>query len=63
VSFTNTTSTVRLQLLNLWLPIEILRCVNGGITTIKPGNQTIGNVRVTWSNESSFTLFPTSWRV
>jgi hypothetical protein len=33
---------------------------NNGVTTIKPGHQTTGNVRMIWSDESSFTLFPTS---
>jgi hypothetical protein len=27
---------------------------------MKPGHKTTGNVRVLWSDESSFTLFPTS---
>jgi hypothetical protein len=63
VSFTNPTSTVGLQLLNLWLLKIILRCVNDGVTTIKPGHQTNGNARVIWSDETSFTLFPKSGRV
>jgi hypothetical protein len=41
----------------------MLRCINNGVTTIKPGHQTTGNVCVLWSDESSFTLFPTSGRV
>jgi hypothetical protein len=40
----------------------MLRCINDGVTTIKPG-QTIGNVRGMWSDESSFMMFPTSGRV
>jgi hypothetical protein len=39
VSFTNLTSTVGLQLLNFWLLKVMLRCVNDGVTTIKPGYQ------------------------
>jgi hypothetical protein len=62
-AFTNPTSIVRLQLLNLWLLKVMLRCVNDGVTPIKPGHQTTGNGRVIWSDESSFTLFPTSGRV
>jgi hypothetical protein len=41
----------------------MLRCINDGITTIKPGHQTTGNVCVRWSDKLSFTLFPTSGRV
>jgi hypothetical protein len=40
----------------------MLRCVNDGVTTIKPG-QTTGNASNIWLDESSFTLFPTSGRV
>jgi hypothetical protein len=29
---------------------------NDGVTTIKPGHQTTGNVRMIWSDEWSFTL-------
>jgi hypothetical protein len=35
----------------------MLRCVNDGVTTIKPGYRTIGNMVVIWSDELSFTLF------
>jgi hypothetical protein len=63
VGFTNATSTAGLQLLNLWLLKVMLRCVNDGVTPIKPGHQTTGNACVIWSDESSFTLFPTSCRV
>jgi hypothetical protein len=31
--------------------------------TIKPGHQTTGNACVIWSDESSFTLFPTSGKI
>jgi hypothetical protein len=41
----------------------MLKCVKDGVTTIKPGKQTTGNLCVIWSDESSFTLFPTSGRV
>jgi hypothetical protein len=41
----------------------MLRYVNNGVTTIKPGHQTTGNACVIWSGELSFTLFPTSGRV
>jgi hypothetical protein len=58
VSYTNPTSTAGLQLLNLWSLKVLLRCVNDGVTTIRPGHQTTGNARVMWSGESSFTLFP-----
>jgi hypothetical protein len=63
MSFTNPTSTVGLQLLNLRLLKVMLSCVNDGATTIKPGRQTTGNARVIWSRESSFALFPTLGRV
>jgi hypothetical protein len=63
MSFTNPASTVELQLPNLWLLKVIFRCVNDGVTTIKPGYQTTGSAHVLWSDESSFTLFPTSGRV
>jgi hypothetical protein len=33
--------------------------VNGGVTTIKPGHEINGNTCVIWTDESSFTLFPT----
>jgi hypothetical protein len=38
----------------------MLRCVNDGVTNIKPGHQTTGNAYEIWSDESSFMLFPTS---
>jgi hypothetical protein len=41
----------------------MLRCIKDSVTTIKPGHQTTGNAIVIWSDESSFTLFPTSGRV
>jgi hypothetical protein len=63
VSFTNPTSTIGLQLLNLWLLKVIPRSVNDGVTTIKPGHQTTGNACMVWSDESSFTLFPIAGRV
>jgi hypothetical protein len=43
LGFTNPTSTVGLQLLNLWLLKVMLRCVDEDITTIKPRHLTIGN--------------------
>jgi hypothetical protein len=52
-----------LQLLNLWLLKEMLRCVNDGVMTIKPGHPTTGNACLIRSDESSFTLFPTAGRV
>jgi hypothetical protein len=60
---TNSTSTVGLQLLNLTLLKLMSRRVNDGVTTTEPGHQTNGNAREIWSDESSFTLFPTSERV
>jgi hypothetical protein len=64
VSSTNPTSTVGLQLLNLrLLKVMQLKCVNDGVTIIKPGYQTTGNGRVIWSGESSFTLFATWGKV
>jgi hypothetical protein len=63
VSFTNPSSTVGLQLLNLLLLKVMLRYVNDGVTTIKSGPQRTGNARVIGSDESSFTLFLTSGRV
>jgi hypothetical protein len=56
MDFTYPTSTVRLQLLNLWLPKVMLRCVSHSVTTTNPGHQTSGNACVIWSDESSFTL-------
>jgi hypothetical protein len=50
-------------LLNLKLLKVMLRFVNDGVTTIKSGHYTIGNVHMIWSDELSFTLFPTSGRV
>jgi hypothetical protein len=41
----------------------MLRCVNDGVMTIKPGHQTTGNVHMIWSDELSFMLFPTIGRV
>jgi hypothetical protein len=41
----------------------MLRCAKNGVTTIKPGHQTTGNVHMIWSDYSSFMLFPTSRRV
>jgi hypothetical protein len=41
----------------------MLRCVNDGVTTIKPGHQTTGNACVIWSDEPSFTIFPAIGRV
>jgi hypothetical protein len=41
----------------------MLRCINDGVTTIKPGHQAAGNTCMIWSDESSFTLFSTSGRV
>jgi hypothetical protein len=41
----------------------MLRCVNDGVTTIKPGHQTAGNAPVIWSDESTYVLLPTSERV
>jgi hypothetical protein len=38
----------------------VLKCVDDGVTTIKPGHQTTGNARKIWSDDLSFTLFPTS---
>jgi hypothetical protein len=58
--FTNSVSTVRLQFLNLWLLKVMLAWVNDHVTIMKPGYQTIGNARVIWSDESSFTMFATS---
>jgi transposase len=60
---TNPTSTVGLKLLNLWLLKVMLRCVNDGVTTMTPENQTTVSAIAIWSNESSFILFPTSGKV
>jgi hypothetical protein len=59
VSFTNPTSPVALQLLNLRLLKVMLRCVHDGVTTTKPGHETTGTARVI----RSFTLLPASGRV
>jgi hypothetical protein len=63
VSFTDPTSTVGIQSINLWSLKVMLRCVNDGVTTVNPGHQTTGNARVMWSKDSSFTLFPALGRV
>jgi hypothetical protein len=47
MSFTNPTSTVEVQMLNLLLVKVMLGCVNDGVTTIKPGYQT------TWYGQMS----------
>jgi hypothetical protein len=41
----------------------MLRRINDGVTIMKHGHETTGNTGVIWSDESSFTLFPTSGRV
>jgi hypothetical protein len=46
-----------------WLLKFMFRCVNDGVTTIKPGHQTKGNAHVTGSDEPPFALFPASGRV
>jgi hypothetical protein len=42
----------------------MLRCLNKGVRTIKPGHQTTGNrnTHVIWSDVSSFMLFATAGR-
>jgi hypothetical protein len=37
--------------------------LNDGVMAIKPGHQTTGNALMIWSDESSFTLFPTLGKV
>jgi hypothetical protein len=63
MSFTDPTSMVGIQLLNLWLLKIMLKCINNGVTTIKRGRQTTGNVHMIWSDESPFMLFHTSGRI
>jgi hypothetical protein len=41
----------------------MLRYVNVGVTTIKPGHETTGKASIILSGESSFKLFPPSGRV
>jgi hypothetical protein len=41
----------------------MLRCINDGVTTIKPGRKTTGDASVMWSDELSTMLFPASGRV
>jgi hypothetical protein len=48
---------------NLWLLKVMLRCINDGVTVIKPGHQATGNAHIIWSDESSFMLFPTLGKV
>jgi hypothetical protein len=62
VSFTNPTSTVGLQLLNLWLLWVMLRCVNDGVTNVKPVHEIAGNA---WYGQVSrpSRCSPTSGRV
>jgi hypothetical protein len=62
-NFTNPTSTVGLQLLNLRLLKVMPRCINDGVTPITPGHQKTLNVHVILSDETSFTQSPTSGRV
>jgi hypothetical protein len=50
-------------LLNLWLVKLMIRCINNGVTTIKPEHLTTRNTCVIWSDELSFMLFPASGRV
>jgi hypothetical protein len=63
MSFTHPTSMVGLQLLKLRLQKVMLRCVNDGVMTIKPGHQTNGNTWMIRSDESSIMLLPTSGRL
>jgi hypothetical protein len=42
----NPTSTVALQWLSILLLKVMIRCVNDGVTTIKPGHRTNGNARI-----------------
>jgi hypothetical protein len=63
VSFRDPTSTVGLQLLNLWSLKVILACINDGAMTIQRGHQTTGNKSVIWSDDSSFVRLSTSERV
>jgi hypothetical protein len=46
VGFTNLTSMVQLQLLNLWLLKVMLSCINNGVTTIKCGHQTTRQLKM-----------------
>jgi hypothetical protein len=41
----------------------MLRYLNDGVTTIKPGHQTSGNASLLRLDQSSFKLFPASGRV
>jgi hypothetical protein len=50
-------------LLNLSLQKVLLRCLNYGVTTIKPGHKIAGKALVMWSDESPFTLVPSSGSV
>jgi hypothetical protein len=43
LSFINPTSTAGLQLLCPWLLKVVIRWVNDGVTTVKPGHKTTGN--------------------
>jgi hypothetical protein len=47
-------------LINLWLLKIMLRYVDDGVTNIEPEHQSTGNACVMWSDERSFTLYPTS---
>jgi hypothetical protein len=40
----------------------MLKCINNGVMTIKPGHQTTGNAHMIWSDELSFMQFPMSGR-
>jgi hypothetical protein len=41
----------------------MFRCINDGVTIVRPGYQRNGNMYVIWSDASSFTLFPISGKV
>jgi hypothetical protein len=64
VSFTNPTQIHgRAAIAKTLITKIMLRYINDGVTTIKPEHQTIANAQVISSDESSFTLVPTSGRV
>jgi hypothetical protein len=63
VRFTNPAFMIGLQFVNLRLVKVMLRYINDGVMTIKPGHQKTANVSMIWSDELSFTLLPTSGRV
>jgi hypothetical protein len=63
LGFSNPLSTVVLQLINLWLLKALLRCVNSGVTTMKPGYETAGDAWYGRMCHYPSHYFSITWRV